>query len=366
MVTFSLCMIVKNEEAVLDRCLSSIADLMDEIIIVDTGSTDGTKEIAGRYTDRIYDFPWQNDFSAARNFSFSKATMDYIYTADADEVLNYENHKRFVYLKKSLLPEIEIVQMKYITQDEYNTVMNIRNEYRPKLYKRLREFRWTDPIHETVQTQPVVFDSDIEILHLPQSRHSKRDFSLFQHAFGSGQPISDKLHSMYARELLISGSDQDFMDAQPIFEQTILQTDRIAEADCSKQADSGNQRLPEAACILCHCMRLRNQLSDFFKYALQSMAYYPCSEICCELGSYFYETRDYKEAIRWYQCAANETTSILNVRTSGNLPLAGLGQCFEQLAQAHPDNADAYMQLSAEYHAAAEYWKMPEEAALSE
>lgn len=104
MVTFSLCMIVKNEEAVLDRCLSSIADLMDEIIIVDTGSTDGTKEIAGRYTDRIYDFPWQNDFSAARNFSFSKATMDYIYTADADEVLNYENHKRFVYLKKSLLP----------------------------------------------------------------------------------------------------------------------------------------------------------------------------------------------------------------------------------------------------------------------
>ena len=78
MVTFSLCMIVKNEEAVLDRCLSSIADLMDEIIIVDTGSTDGTKEIAGRYTDRIYDFPWKNDFSAARNFSFSRATMQSI------------------------------------------------------------------------------------------------------------------------------------------------------------------------------------------------------------------------------------------------------------------------------------------------
>jgi len=147
MATISLCMIVKNEEAVLDRCLSSIADLMDEIIIVDTGSTDRTKEIASRYTNQIYDFPWQNDFSAARNFSFSKATMDYIYTADADEVLDSENHKRFIYLKKSLLPEIEIVQMKYITSEEYNTVMNICNEYRPKLYKRLREFRWIDPIH---------------------------------------------------------------------------------------------------------------------------------------------------------------------------------------------------------------------------
>ena len=68
MATISLCMIVKNEEAVLDRCLSSIADLMDEIIIVDTGSTDRTKEIASRYTNQIYDFPWQNDFRAARFF----------------------------------------------------------------------------------------------------------------------------------------------------------------------------------------------------------------------------------------------------------------------------------------------------------
>ena len=80
MPTISLCMIVKNEENVLDRCLSSIADLMDEIIIVDTGSTDRTKEIASKYTDLIYDFPWINDFSAARNFSFSKATTSKPYS----------------------------------------------------------------------------------------------------------------------------------------------------------------------------------------------------------------------------------------------------------------------------------------------
>ena len=74
MITISLCMIVKNEEAVLSRCLDSIADLMDEIIIVDTGSEDRTKEIARRYTDRVYDFAWTGSFADARNYSFSKAS----------------------------------------------------------------------------------------------------------------------------------------------------------------------------------------------------------------------------------------------------------------------------------------------------
>ena len=68
---------------------------MDEIIIVDTGSSDATKEIASCYTDQVYDFAWQDDFAAARNFSFSKATKDYIYVPDADEVLDEENREAF-------------------------------------------------------------------------------------------------------------------------------------------------------------------------------------------------------------------------------------------------------------------------------
>lgn len=110
----------------LARCLDSIADLMDEIIIVDTGSTDNTKEIAAQYTSRIYDFKWTSDFSAARNFSFSKATMEYIYTADADEILDDANRERFLRLKDALLPEIEIVQMKYVTQGTFDTVLNAK------------------------------------------------------------------------------------------------------------------------------------------------------------------------------------------------------------------------------------------------
>lgn len=80
-------MIVKNEEDNLDHCLSSIAKHMDEIIIVDTGSSDGTKEIAQKYTQKVYDYKWKDDFSAARNFSISKASNDYILVLDGDEFI---------------------------------------------------------------------------------------------------------------------------------------------------------------------------------------------------------------------------------------------------------------------------------------
>ena len=75
-----------------------------EIIIVDTGSSDRTKEVAAEYTDKIYDFVWVDDFAAARNFAFSKCTKEYIYTADADEVIDAENRQRFLDLKQVLLP----------------------------------------------------------------------------------------------------------------------------------------------------------------------------------------------------------------------------------------------------------------------
>ncbi|MCY6483673.1 glycosyltransferase [Clostridium aestuarii] len=83
----SLCMIVKNEEENLKECLEKLELYIDDIVIIDTGSTDKTKEIAAEFTDEIYDFKWCNDFAAARNFSLSKASNDWILVIDADEIL---------------------------------------------------------------------------------------------------------------------------------------------------------------------------------------------------------------------------------------------------------------------------------------
>ena len=93
-------MIVKDEEEVLERCLDSVKDVVDEIIIVDTGSTDKTKEIAYKFTDKVFDFEWINDFAAARNYSFSKATMEYCMWLDADDYIREEEREKILKLKE--------------------------------------------------------------------------------------------------------------------------------------------------------------------------------------------------------------------------------------------------------------------------
>ncbi len=87
MKSLSLTMIVKNEEKYLSRCLDSVKGIVDEIIVVDTGSSDHTKEIAKSFGARIYDFAWVNDFSAARNFAIEKSYGDWNLILDADEYI---------------------------------------------------------------------------------------------------------------------------------------------------------------------------------------------------------------------------------------------------------------------------------------
>lgn len=87
MIPISVCIIGKNEEKNIEKCLEPLTRYPFEIIYVDTGSTDATKELAAKYTDNIYDFEWIGDFSAARNFSLSKASHNYVLILDCDEYL---------------------------------------------------------------------------------------------------------------------------------------------------------------------------------------------------------------------------------------------------------------------------------------
>lgn len=328
MITISLCMIVKNEEKILERCLNSIADLVDEIVIADTGSVDNTKEIAGHYTKHVYDFQWVDDFSAARNFVFSKATMEYIYSADADEVLSSENRERFRQMKETLLPDIEIVQMKYGNQLQFGTVYNYDEEYRPKLFRRKREFRWEDPIHEMVRLTPVVYDSDIVITHLPEENHGKRDLETFCRHCREGYRLSKRLHGMYARELMIAGDKEDFVQAMDFF------------AASAADADRDEEELKQACCVMAKAARLTGDSVMFFKYTCKVIAEEACSEICCEMGHFYEEQKDWEEAAVWYYNAVYETQPILSIHAGSRESLEGLVRCYESMG--NPEQAQIY------------------------
>lgn len=318
-MTISVCMIVKNEENCLERCLNSLTDIADEIIVVDTGSTDSTKDIAARFTDKVYDFAWTGSFSDARNYSFSKATCDYIYCADADEELDKENIEKFLILKKNLLPEIEIVQMYYCNQLENNTIYNFDRELRPKLYKRIREFVWMEPIHEQVNLNPVIYDSDIDIIHRPASVHAGRDLARFEKMIEDGENISARLLDIYEKELYIAGEKENFEKALPYFEM-LCDMEGIEEDELAKA-----QAIALKACVI------TGDVAGQFKYGLRGVASKGCSELCLELAKWFQQQKLYTEAAMWYYNAAYETEPLLDIKSAGKLPLEGLVTCYREL-----------------------------------
>ncbi|MGG1877321.1 glycosyltransferase [Paenibacillus cisolokensis] len=164
--SISLCMIVKNEEPSLERCLQSVEGIVDEIIIVDTGSIDATKEIAKRYTNKVYDFEWIDDFSAARNFALEFATSDYILQLDADEVLCDSQNE----LVQQLNKDFYYIRIK----NDLGSGLYLSHQF-IRLFRNSPDIRYKGALHEQV---PFDFDhsrygflSSVEIFHEGYKMH---------------------------------------------------------------------------------------------------------------------------------------------------------------------------------------------------
>lgn len=157
-------MIVKNEESCLDKCLQSVKDF-DEIVIVDTGSVDKTIEIAKKYTDKIYHFEWIDDFSKARNYSLSKCTGDWIFVIDADEVLisTYEQVK-----KTALMADKDKVKAVNVTQ--YSERDKTKSNKLPLLFKR-SDIHWKGAIHNHLSIAGQA-DSNLEVEYGYSASHN--------------------------------------------------------------------------------------------------------------------------------------------------------------------------------------------------
>lgn len=175
----SLCMIMKNEQDNLPRCLKSLKPVVDEIIITDTGSTDSSREIAELFGARLLEFPWNGDFSAARNVSLEHAAGNWILVMDADEVLSELDYRRFRDLVEGAPPAgaaYDIVTRNYMftinlekwrpndgryPNDEAGAGWTPSNKVR--LFPNLTGIRFENPVHEMVDLS--IVSRNIPILH---------------------------------------------------------------------------------------------------------------------------------------------------------------------------------------------------------
>ncbi len=163
MTKISLCMIAKDEEDCIAESLNSVKGLADEVIVVDNGSTDKTKEIAKKCGAHVFENTWQDDFSQARNKALEKAAGDWILVLDADEVIAKKDHERIRKLIENKDIEGYIPAVRTYTQerrlndwhasDDYAECKNYPGYYieQPlRLFRNKKEYRFAGKVHESV------------------------------------------------------------------------------------------------------------------------------------------------------------------------------------------------------------------------
>lgn len=316
-MTFGLCMIVKNEEETLSRCLTSVEGVFDEIIIVDTGSTDKTKEIAKRFTDKVYDFKWTDDFSKARNFSFSKSTCDYLMWLDADDVILEKDKKELIKLKQSFNGGVDMYFLKYRMGQGGESVY-----YRERIFKRSLNPKWVSPVHEVIVPFGKCVYTDIEVTHEKIKKgDSDRNLKIFEKMIKEGQKLDPRQKFYYARELFYH---KRFKEAAKRFEEFL-------------SGEGWVENKIEAHKNLSLCYRNLNDCEKALKTLFSSFCYdTPRAEICVDIAGIFLEKKDYESAIYWYTEALTKVADVkkggfCNIDCYGYIPSIQLCVCYYNL-----------------------------------
>lgn len=323
MVTISACLIVKNEEEVLSRALSSVKSGVDEIIVVDTGSVDGTKAVAAQFTDKVYDFEWVQDFAAARNFCAQKATCDYFMWLDADDVIDENALRRLKRLKATLDKSVDIVMTPYVVKSEPNGKPTF-SYYRERIIKCGAGHVWKGRVHEVIEPNGKIIYENIPVRHAKLSvkaGDSDRNLKIYEYAVSIGESLDARSQYYYARELYYHGR---FEDAAAQFHAVL-------------EGNGWYVNKIDACLLLSRIYSSRGQYERARRVLVQSFVYdLPNGEVCHALGDNYFVLGDYRRAIYWYSRAASlkpnaKSGSFIDYDCYGFLPLLQLCVCYDRL-----------------------------------
>ena len=318
----SLCMIVRNEEAVLARCLACVLDVVDEIIIVDTGSTDRTKEVAWSYTHLIYDFPWIDDFAAARNYAFSKATKPYIMWLDADDVITPEGAQALKKLKETMQPDVDMVMMPYHVSFDSQENPTFTYE-RERIIRRAAGYAWVGAIHEVIPPAGRIIHAQIPVLHKKIGPgEPDRNLRIFDKMIAKGKALCPREQYYYARELMFHRR----------WSEAIERFERYME-----EGQGWLENVLSACRDLADCYMALGEKQKALNTLLKSFIYdAPRAETCCQIGKHFFEEGSYRTAAFWYELAANNmlprpTGGFIMPDSYDYIPYMQLCVCYHKL-----------------------------------
>ncbi|MCL2017435.1 MAG: glycosyltransferase family 2 protein [Alphaproteobacteria bacterium] len=325
MQTISLCMIVKDEEKAIGRCLDCVKDIVDEIVIIDTGSTDKTVEIVSKYTDKVYHFEWIDDFAAARNFSFSKATKDYVMWLDADDCLTEENRKKLLELKRTLNPEIDTVMCVYDIAFDANGKPTFSYN-RERIMKRCESAVWHGAVHECINPFGKVITSDFAVHHRKEKPGEPgRNLRIYEKKLKNGGEFNPRERYYYSRELYEHKRYKEAINNFKIF------------------LKDGKGWVEDNICA-CHLIGESFKALSDPDSALQAFFYSfiyddPRPEICCSIAQHFFDKNNMRQAAYWYRVAL-ENSVITSKRElhgfvlrdcHGYIPAIQLCVCYDRM-----------------------------------
>ena len=293
--TLSLCMIVKNEEHFLPLCLDSVKDYVDEIIIVDTGSTDTTVKIAERYDAKIYHHPWENSFSKARNYSLKYATCDWILILDADEEIDKEDAHRLKEVIKDPVGSETSPKADLIFIPVYSKFNNGKND---SIANSERIFR----NHLGICYEGIVHNA------LKHSVPTKtEDIKLHHHGYNQD---NEQMERKFARtsELLKKQINNDPKNPIPHHNLAISYLDRNMNDECIKEAQEAIrlfelQNSDSQLRLLSYysasvAFYRKNELSNAEKYAIKLLSIYSeYLDAYCLLSSIYFLKKEYLKCI---------------------------------------------------------------------
>lgn len=253
-MSISLCVITKNEEELLEECLHSVNGLVDEMIVVDTGSTDKTISCAKKCKAKVYEYPWNDDFSEARNFSLSKATKDWILVLDADEILVKKDHSAirdltdftefvgFSFVQRNYTNNQNIVNFTSMLDDPYRSTIPVFTGYYPlrmvRLFKRSPEIKFSLLINESVepsiqQSGGGILNINLPIHHLQELKDERavneRQLSFLRIFEKIEKQDPRDIHNLHNIALTHLNFTKDYAKAKQYFKQILSQDSDVLE-----------------------------------------------------------------------------------------------------------------------------------------